>query len=105
MSHLSTMTHCCVECQLRSLTKTQLPLDPRSIKAENCRRRGDTMRHVAIVVVLFGCTDLGLDPQAKLIHARFDPDARVIPMPTDVLRDAVAHRLEMPNDTAEERAK
>src|SRR3989304_3106614 len=44
------------------------------------------------------CTDLELDPPPKVIHARFDPDARVIPMPTDILRDAAAGRLEIPLD-------
>ncbi len=68
------------------------------------------MRHKLIVLAgltaaLASCTDLGLDPNAKLIHARFDPDARVIPMPTDVLRDAAAKHLELPNDTDAERAK
>lgn len=67
------------------------------------------MRHLGSVVIglvaLAGCTDLGLDPNAKLIHARFDPDARVIPMPTDVLRDAEAKKLKLPNDTDAERAK
>ena len=67
------------------------------------------MRHTAIAFIglaaLAGCSDLGLDPQAKLIHARFDPDARVIPMPTDVLRDRALGRLELPNDTDAERAK
>ena len=50
------------------------------------------------------CSSLALDPPPAVIHARFDPDARVIPMPTDVLRDAAAARLDLPNDTAEERA-
>ncbi|HTJ44224.1 MAG TPA: hypothetical protein VL463_19100 [Kofleriaceae bacterium] len=33
-----------------------------------------------------------------MIHARFDPDAKVIPMPTDILRDAVAGHLNIPID-------
>ena len=37
------------------------------------------MRILALVL-LVGCTDLSLDPSPKLVHARFDPDARVIPM-------------------------
>jgi pimeloyl-ACP methyl ester carboxylesterase len=41
---------------------------------------------------------LDLDPPAKVIHARFDPDAKVIPMPTDVLRDATAGHLDIPID-------
>lgn len=57
------------------------------------------------LLALAGCTDLSLDPSAKVIHARFDPDERVIPMPTDVLRDAAAGKLKLPNDTDAERAK
>ncbi len=62
-------------------------------------------------LVLFGlvftasCTSLELDPPGSVIHARFDPDASVVPMPTDVLRDAAAGRLNLPNDTDKERAK
>ena len=65
------------------------------------------MRHLLItsLALIAGCSNLDLDPQPALIHARFDPDARVIPMPTDVLRDAALGRLELPNDTAEEKAK
>lgn len=57
------------------------------------------------VVVAAGCSNLELDPPVTLIHARFDPDARVIPMPTDVLRDKEAGKLDLPNDTAEDVAK
>ena len=54
------------------------------------------MRKLALAsLVLAGCTDLGMDAPPKLIHARFDPDARVIPMPTDVLRDAAAGHLNL----------
>ncbi len=64
------------------------------------------MRQLAIVLAFnAGCTDLGLDPEPKLVHARFDPDARVIPMPSDVLRDKAAGRLDLPNDTPAELAK
>lgn len=56
-------------------------------------------------VVAVGCSNLELDPPPTLIHARFDPDARVIPMPTDVLRDPDAGKLELPNDTPEELAE
>ena len=63
------------------------------------------MRYFAALLVLVGCTDLSLDPSPKLVHARFDPDARVIPMPTDVLRDATLGRLDLPNDTAADLAK
>jgi len=68
-----------------------------------------TLRFLAVasVVVVVGgsCSNLELDPPVTLIHARFDPEARVIPMPTDVLRDKDAGKLSLPNDTAEEVAK
>ena len=68
------------------------------------------MRNFAIIALAFmagptACTTLELDPPKTIIHARFDPDASVIPMPTDVLRDAVAGKLNLPNDTDKERAK
>lgn len=65
------------------------------------------MRHIATLGLVFavGCTNLELDSAPKIIHARFDPDASVIPMPTDVLRDSTAGRLNLPNDTDKERAK
>ena len=44
------------------------------------------------------CSNLPLDPPAGVIHARFDPDASVIPMPTDILRDAETNRLDVPTD-------
>src|SRR5215470_10732635 len=42
-----------------------------------------------------GC---GLDrkPQRALVHVVFDPDTHNVPMPTDVLRDPVAQRLQLP---------
>jgi dienelactone hydrolase len=64
------------------------------------------VRHLLALGIAFcGCTSLELDPAPKIIHARFDPDASVIPMPTDVLRDAASARLNLPNDTDKERAK
>ena len=64
------------------------------------------MRTFAIIVLLVAsCSDIKLDPASSLIHARFDPDARVIPMPSDVLRNAAADRLDLPNDTDQDRAK
>ncbi|MFN0246532.1 MAG: hypothetical protein ACKV2T_06465 [Kofleriaceae bacterium] len=60
---------------------------------------------LASVGLAGGCSNLELDPPVTLIHARFDPDASVIPMPTDVLRDKEAGKLSLPNDTAEELAK
>jgi dienelactone hydrolase len=65
------------------------------------------MRQLALwgILCAAGCTSLELDPPQTIIHARFDPDASIIPMPTDVLRDKVAGRLNLPNDTDKERAK
>ncbi len=66
------------------------------------------MRRLAFAILLLGgpgCSGLDLDASPSLIHARFDPDARVIPMPTDVLRDAAAGHLDIPNDTDADRAK
>src|SRR4051812_14951449 len=67
----------------------------------------DHARLLAIgsLVLLAGCSDLGLDPAPKLVHARFDPDARVIPMPSDVLRDKELGKLDLPNDTPDDLAK
>jgi len=52
---------------------------------------------LALLLVASGC-GLSLDPPARVIHARFDPDAKVIPMPTDILRDAAAGHLDIPID-------
>ena len=53
---------------------------------------------LAPAFALVGCSNIGLDPAPPIIHARFDPDAKVIPMPTDVLRDAATQRLDLPVD-------
>jgi len=50
------------------------------------------------LAALTSCSNLELDPPSEVIHARFDPDAEVIPMPTDILRDAEAARLDLPLD-------
>jgi pimeloyl-ACP methyl ester carboxylesterase len=58
------------------------------------------MRHWAlgaVVVAAVGCSG-GRDPAPPVIHARFDPEAKVIPMPTDVLRDDVLGLLDVPID-------
>lgn len=44
------------------------------------------------------CTAWSPDPPAEVIHARFDPDAKVIPMPSDALRDDAVGRLAIPID-------
>src|SRR5687767_4508025 len=50
------------------------------------------------VASTLACSDVELDPAPPIIHARFDPDDKVIPMPTDVLRDKDLDRLDLPND-------
>ena len=64
-------------------------------------------RHVAVVVgvVLAGCANPELDDRPVLIHARFDPDAKSIPMPNDAARDAERGLLDLPNDTEKEVAR
>jgi hypothetical protein len=62
-------------------------------------------RSFAFLVVLAGCANPALDDRPVLIHARFDPDAKSIPMPNDAARDAVAGTLDLPNDTDKERAR
>lgn len=51
-----------------------------------------------VLVVLAACTAYAPDPPVEAIHARFDPDAKVIPMPSDALRDDAAGRLAIPID-------
>jgi dienelactone hydrolase len=51
-----------------------------------------------LVLASAACSDVRLDPAPAIVHARFDPDAKVIPMPSDVLRDAAAGRLDLPVD-------
>jgi pimeloyl-ACP methyl ester carboxylesterase len=45
-----------------------------------------------------GCADLSIDPEPAVIIARFDPAEKVIPMPTDILRDDELGRLDIPID-------
>src|SRR5688572_19876608 len=47
---------------------------------------------------LAACSAFEPDEPPAVIHARFDPDEKVIPMPTDVLRDDVAGHLDLPID-------
>lgn len=53
---------------------------------------------LALFAPLAPACGLDLDPPAQVIHARFDPDARVIPMPSDILRDAARGHLDIPTD-------
>lgn len=51
-----------------------------------------------VIAVVASSCGLSRDPIPPIIHARFDPDAKVIPMPSDVLRDADTGRLALPID-------
>lgn len=62
-------------------------------------------RLLLAVAILTACADPQLDPAPPIIHARFDPDAKSIPMPNDAVRDAEAGVLDLPNDTTEELAR
>jgi hypothetical protein len=64
------------------------------------------MRRRALLLCALTACGLDLDEPGAVIHARFDPEAKVIPMPTDILRDEVAGKLDIPIDddlTAAER--
>ena len=41
----------------------------------------------AVLVWAAGCS-IGLEPPPSVVQARFDPQAQVVPMPNDILRDA-----------------
>ena len=54
---------------------------------------------VAVLILsLTGSCSLDLEPAPPIIQARFDPEAGVVPMPTDILRDEEAGRLDVPTD-------
>ncbi|MBX3155502.1 MAG: hypothetical protein KF773_05855 [Deltaproteobacteria bacterium] len=57
------------------------------------------------LVVCAACADPTYDPRPPIIHARFDPDAKSIPMPNDAVRDAERGVLDLPNDTPKDLAK
>ena len=93
------------------MTESQSRLDSVSIKAENRRALDSgggfpcgTLR-LSDSYSLSAVPTLELDPAPHVIHARFDPDASVIPMPTDVLRDSAAGRLICRTTRDKERAK
>jgi len=62
-------------------------------------------RAILISALVTACADPQLDPAPSIIHARFDPDAKSIPMPNDAVRDAERGVLDLPNDTEEELAR
>jgi hypothetical protein len=47
-------------------------------------------RRALVLAVLWGAAgcSVGLDPPPSVVQARFDPQAQVVPMPNDILRDA-----------------
>ncbi len=51
------------------------------------------------------CANPKYDDKPPIIHARFDPDAKAIPMPNDAVRDATTGMLDLPNDTPKELAR
>ena len=57
-----------------------------------------TLAYAGVVCAAIGCADLELDPAPAVVIARFDPEAKVIPMPTDILRDDALGRLDIPID-------
>ncbi len=65
-------------------------------------RRG---RALLICSVVTACASPDFDPAPNVIHARFDPDAKSIPMPNDAVRDAELGVLDLPNDDPEELAR
>ncbi len=63
------------------------------------------LKHLVWGVALVGCANPDFDARPPIIHARFDPDAKSIPMPNDAVRDADLGRLDLPNDTPKELAR
>ncbi|MBK9031331.1 MAG: hypothetical protein IPL61_08335 [Myxococcales bacterium] len=53
---------------------------------------------LAVLAVASACAAYDPDPAPDVVRARFDPDAKVIPMPSDALRDDLAGHLDIPID-------
>jgi len=60
--------------------------------------------YAAVCGSIIGCASPDFDDRPPVIHARFDPDAKSIPMPNDAVRDRELGRLDLPNDTPKELA-
>jgi hypothetical protein len=58
-----------------------------------------------VCVLLAACANPSFDEPPAVIHARFDPDNKSIPMPNDAVRDAELGVLDLPNDTEKELAR
>jgi hypothetical protein len=57
------------------------------------------LRHLAGVLLVFpGCQPLALDPALAYPHVVYDPTSGDIPLPNDLVRDAEAGRLSLPDD-------
>ena len=63
------------------------------------------VRVVLVTSMVTACANPGFDERPPVIHARFDPDNKSIPMPNDAVRDAERGMLDLPNDTEEELAR
>lgn len=50
------------------------------------------------LVAVAGCGELSLDATPDVVYARFNPEDGVVPMPTDLLRDEDAGRLDLDTD-------
>ncbi len=53
---------------------------------------------LCLTLLAAACSDIELDPPKEVVHARFDPEAKEIPMPTDILRDDELGTLDLPVD-------
>src|SRR5687767_13974880 len=65
----------------------------------------DYVRAVLVASIVTACANPGFDDPPPVIHARFDPDNKSIPMPNDAVRDAELGILDLPNDTEKELAR
>jgi hypothetical protein len=65
--------------------------------AHNGRVRGT----IALPLALAACSIAPAPEPPPVIHARFDPTSGVLPMPTDIVRDAAAGKLAIPSGPAD----
>jgi hypothetical protein len=56
---------------------------------------------VMLLGLCAACSQFDPEPPPNVIHARFDPDAKVIPMPSNALRDDALGLLDLPADDAD----